>query len=389
MSLKVLACLGGEPEFINPLPVGQLYFPTWERYRSAMHDIFEQEYYTNHGPMVQLLEEKFAKFLDVKHVVCVTNATIGLMMAAEALELSGKVLTPAHTFVATPLSLTRCGLEPVFCDVDLVTHHITPETLERAFVPDVSAVLGVHLWGSAANIIAIMEWAKKRNLKVYWDSAQAVGCSIQNQRIGGLVPIEVFSLHATKIVSAGEGGCITTNDSVLADKLRNIRSSYGVRKPVTVVKTASGRMSEFQAAIALLSLENYDENVAHNVLLRRIYQENLRGIPGVTLEPLHGVTESNQQSVVIRVDKKTFGVSRDELVKALEAENILARRYFYPGAHRIDQFADFSQSVLPNTDTLSQQILALPIGSRVSDEDVQKICKLIEIIGIHGAKIAG
>jgi dTDP-4-amino-4,6-dideoxygalactose transaminase len=386
MSIHKLASLGGDAEFEIPLPVGQLYFPSWENYEVAMRGIFEREYYTNHGILTDLLEEKLKRFLNVEHVICVTNATIGLMMAAEALELSGKVLMPAHTFIATPLSMVRCGLEPVFCDVDLYTHHLSTETLEKAFVPDVSAVLGVHLWGSAADTPAIMRWAEKRKIKVFWDSAQAIGCSINNKRVGGFTSLEVFSFHATKIVSAGEGGCIATNDNILADRLRNIRSSYGVKKITPVAKTANGRISEFQAAIALMSLEDYGKNFAHNALLRGVYEKFLRDIPGVKLEPLHGITESNQQNIVTRIDKEAFGISRDDLMEALKLENILARRYFYPASHRLDQFSTFGHFELPNTDILTEQVLVLPIGALVSPEDVKKICKLIDILGKNGKK---
>ena len=386
MTIKNLAHLGGTPEFADPLPVGQLYFPTWDNYQSAMQGIFDRQYYTNHGRMVQLLEQKLADFLGVKHALCVTNATIGLMMAAQALDLSGKVLVPSHTFIASPLSLWWCGLEPVFCDVDLTTHHMTPQTLdnalEDAITPDVSAVLGVHLWGSCANVPEITEWAQGHNLKIYWDCAQAMGCSINNQPVGSFGAIEVFSLHATKVVSAGEGGCITTNDDDLAHKLRSIRSSYGVGKSVPIVKTSNGRMSEFQAAIALLSLEDYDKNVAHNATLRGIYEENLQDIAGITLEPLHGVTKSSQKSIIIRVDKKTYGLSRDDLMHALTAENVLARRYFYPGGHRTEQFAKCTHTPLPNTDILSDTILVLPIGARISGDDVYRICQLIKKIGL-------
>ena len=384
MSIEKLAYRGGTPAFKTPKPVGQLFFPTWDQYKKAMHGIFQRQYYTNQGCLTDLLERKLQSFLGVNHVICVTNATVGLMMAAEALELSGKVLMPAQTFIATPLSALRCGLEPVFCDVDLETHHITPETLEEAFVDGVSAVLGVHLWGSAADINGVKAWATERDLKVYWDSAQSMGCKINDQQTGRFASIEVFSLHATKIVSAGEGGCITTSDGALAEKLRNIRSSYGIGEKVDVVKTANGRMSEFQAAMALLSLENYKKNLDHNSALRSVYAEYLKGINGITLEPLHGVTSSNKQSIVVRVDPNLFGMNRDTLMALLKSENILARRYFYPGAHRTGQFKPHARAPLPNTDILSDRILALPIGGLISEHDVQTICGLIKIISQNG-----
>lgn len=386
MSVKHLACLGGEPAFADPLPVGQLYFPDWERYEVAMRGIFERQYYTNHGPLARQLEARLEVFLGVKHVVCVTNATIGLMMAAEALELSGKVLTPAMTFLATPLSVARCGLEPVFCDVDPVTHHMTPATLEAALEPGVSAVLGVHLWGSAADTIEVQKWAEKNALKCYWDSAQSMGCETAKGLIGGFGELEVFSLHATKIISAGEGGCVATNDPDIAARLRNIRSSYGAGPAVSVVKTSNGRMSEFQAAIALLSLDDFEMNKANNIALREVYMSELCDIEGITLEPLHGVIASNAQSIVVRVGED-FGVSRNLLKDALSAENVLARRYFWPGVHKVEQFMRQPQWNLPQTDQLNEDVLALPIGSRVKGEDVGTIAKLIREIQRNGAQI--
>jgi dTDP-4-amino-4,6-dideoxygalactose transaminase len=377
MSLRQLACLGGKPQFNEPIPVGQLYFPDWSTYETAMTDIFERQYYTNHGPLVQRLEHDLSRFLSVRHVICVTNATIGLIIAAEAMELSGKVLMPGLTFVATALSLSRCGLEPIFCDVDPETLHITTVTLNDAYEEGVSAVLGVNLWGSAADTVAVEAWADSHDLITYWDSAQAMGCSINGQALGGNGILEVFSMHATKIVSAGEGGFITTNDDDMADRLRNIRSSYGARGQATAVKTTNGRMSELQASIGILSLQNYEKNVNHNLNLRETYIRGLAKTGGINVEPLHGVSNSNASSLLIRVNEGGFGVSRDILHKALIAENILARNYYEPNVHRIDQFAKVRQWNLPHTDNIQCTLLALPLGSQVSEEAARSICDLI------------
>lgn len=377
MSVSKLACLGGAPQFSEPMPVGQLYFPAWNRYEAAMRDIFERQYYTNHGPLVQTLEYDLSEFLNVRHAVCVTNATIGLIMAAEALELSGKVLMPGFTFIATALSLSRCGLEPVFCDVDPNTLHLTPQTLNDAYEQGVSAVLGVNLFGSAADTAAIEEWGKEHNLITYWDSAQALGCSINGSRIGGNGVLEVFSMHATKIISGGEGGFITTNDDGMADRLRNIRSSYGAGGKACAVKTSNGRMSELQAAVALLSLSDYESNVQNNLRLREIYVRGLSEVEGIYVEPLHGVSSSNGCSLVIRVNDVEFGISRDVLLKALEAENIVARSYFEPRVSRVRQFASARQWTLPNIDNIQPTLISLPLGSRVNEKDAGYICDII------------
>src|SRR5882724_1288368 len=140
MEKKDFALFGAPPAFEKPLPVGQLYFPSWERYEAAMRGIFGRKYYTNQGPLTQQLEEKLQKFLGVKHAICVVNATIGLMMAAEAMKLKGKVILPAFTFVASAQSLSWCGIKPVFCDVNPDTHQITPENLENLLDEKVSGI---------------------------------------------------------------------------------------------------------------------------------------------------------------------------------------------------------------------------------------------------------
>ena len=383
MKTPDFALLGREPAFSKSLPVGQLYFPSWDRYEAAMRGIFERRWYTNQGPLVQQLEERLQEFLGVKHAICVTNATIGLMMAAEALELSGKVIMPSFTFIASAQSLNWTNIEPVFCDVDPATHQIDIDKLDALIDEDICGIMGVHLWGSACNPLGLEKYAKSRGLKLYFDSAHAFGCEVNNKKIAGFGSLEVFSFHATKVLNATEGGCICTDDDMLAARLRNIRSSYGAGNPVPVVKTSNGRMSEAQAAIALLSLEDFHLNQKKNELLFRIYEEKLETIPGIKLVKPSGVTFSNYQYVVCEVDEYSYGLSRDALLAVLKAENVNARRYFYPGTHRCVGFRerlpeDFD--ALPVTDQLCASCIQLPLGAMVDGTAVDKICEIIDRI---------
>ena len=389
MSLRHLACLGGDPEFKRPIPIGQLYFPDWKSYEMAMREVFEQNSYTDNGPLIQKLELKLAEFLNVKHVICVTNATIGLIVGAEALNLSGKVLMPAFTFIATALSLSRCGIEPIFCDIDPRTLHITPHTLANAYETGVTGVLGVNLWGSAADHAGVEAWANDRGLMTFWDSAQAMGCTTIDGRLGGCGNLEVFSMHATKVLSAGEGGCITTNDSAIALRVRNILMNNGcaTNEHASGIKTVNGRMSELQAAIALLSLRDYDKNVAHNFRLREIYVEALFGIDGIEVEPLYGISKSNGCSLIVRIDEERFGVSCDILATALEAENVLTRRYFEPGSHRVPQFACRRKWELPHTDNVQRMLLALPLGFRINVQAASRISALVSEVYKKSRKV--
>lgn len=371
---------GGAPAFAQPLPVGQLYAPEWSEFEAAMQGIFERRYYTNHGPILRQLEEALSDFLQVRHAICVTNATIGLLMATDALGLSGSVIVPSHTFIATAQSLKWNGLRPVFCDVDPVTHHIDPEMASRLIDKDVSGILGVHLWGGACDISGLQQLCDQHGLKLYFDAAHAFGCNVEGRPVGGFGELEVFSFHATKVLNATEGGCVTTNDDDLAARLRNIRSSYGAGPPVPVTKTSNGRMSEAQAAMALISLHDHPKIQARNERLFRAYIRGLDGIPGIRLIHPVNVTQSNYQYAACEVDPERFGMSRNFLMEILHAENIIARRYFYPGTHRTIGFNDQANQNalhLPVTEKLSETGLQLPLGARVDESAVARICEII------------
>jgi dTDP-4-amino-4,6-dideoxygalactose transaminase len=224
--------------------------------------------------------------------------------------------------------------------------------------------------------------ADKHNLQLFFDSAHAFGCRVNDKHIGGFGAVEVFSFHATKVFSSAEGGCLTTNDDELAKRLRNVRSSYGAGPPVSVVKTSNGRMSEAQAAIALLSLDKFSSILARNNELFDLYRRGLAEIEGLRLVEPQNVSQSNYQYVVVEIEEASFGLSRDALLEVLKGENIIARRYFYPGIHRTIPYASGDGEVahLPNTERLNQCILQLPIGALVSNDDVQKICGILRLI---------
>lgn len=374
------ALFGAKPAFERPLPIGQLYFPSWDRYRHAFHGIFERQYYTNQGPLADELEERLQHFLGIRHAICVTNATIGLMMAAQGMGLSGKVILPAFTFIASAQSLTWSGIKPVFCDISMDDCQIAADQIAMLIDEHVSAIMGVNLWGGSCNPVMLGELAEARGIRLYFDSAHAFGCAVDGVRIGNFGHAEVFSFHATKILNATEGGCICTNDDDLAARLRNIRSSYGAGKPVNVTKTANGRMSEAQAAIALMSLEDFPENQRNNERLYRLYERLLQEIPGIRLLRPAGVSFSNYQYVVCNIDESGFGISRDLLIELLKAENIIARRYFYPGLHRSIPYVDEApcdRHPLPNTDRFCASCIQLPIGALVSARDVESICNIL------------
>jgi dTDP-4-amino-4,6-dideoxygalactose transaminase len=388
-----LAIFGSGPLFENKLPTGQINLPEWNRFEKLATGIFDRKYYTNHGILAQELEEQLASRFEVKHALVVTNATIGLSLACKALGLEpgDKVVVPAFTFAATVQSLTWAGLEPVFCDIEPATHSVSARTVAPLLgVPGIRAILGVHLWGNACDIDGLEALARERDLLLFFDAAHAVGCTHRGIAIGGFGSCEIFSFHATKILNATEGGCVATNDDDLAERVRNLRGSYGKRADVSIPVNANGRFSEMQAAFALLSLEDFPENREHNRRRMRRYAEGLRDVPGIRFLPPSPGERRNYQYVVLEVEENEFGLCRDDLIRILEAENILARRYFIPGMHRCVPYSTlFPQYVeaLPATDKLCKKVMQLPSGQIIADGDIAKICDLIRFVNARAGEL--
>jgi len=390
MTLSSFARFGAQPLFDKPLPVGQLYFPSWQRYEAACRGIFERQYYINNGPLLGEFEDKLRLFLKVKHAICVANATLGLMMVADAMQLKGKVIVPAFTFIASVQAISWAGLEPAFCDIHPETHQIDIGKIEALIGPDVSAIMGVNLWGGSCLPKELVELAKAHGLKVCFDSAHAFGSIVDGLPIGNFGDAEVFSFHATKVLNTMEGGCICTNDDELAARLRSIRPSYGSEIPASIVRVANARMSEAQAAVGLMSLADFPANQKNNATLFELYQAQIASIPGLRLLVPSGVSFSNYQYAVCMVDEGEFGISRDLLIKLLKAENVVARRYFYPGAHRSvpygQEFPQFVES-LPNTDAVCASVIQFPIGTLVTGSGIEKICQLLQRIQLRSREI--
>jgi dTDP-4-amino-4,6-dideoxygalactose transaminase len=382
-----LAIFGGVPALPRRLRLGQHNFPNWDRYEATFRDIFERQYYTNHGPLAQALEARLAQMLGVRHAMCVTNATIGLALAAQALGLKGKVVVPAFSFINTARSLAWADAGVVLCDVTRETGHLSPETVEPHLREGASGILGVNLWGDAADVEGLQQLAAKYDVPIYFDSAHGFGCEIGGRPLGSFGHLEVISFHSSQIVSAAEGAVICTSDDDLAAHIRNIRSNYGMGRPVPVGKTGNGRLSEAQAAIALMNLEDLPHLLAHNQDVFDTYAKQLADVPGLRLRKPTRVSVSNYQNVVCEIDTQAFGLSRDALIAVLRAENVEAGGDCGLGAQR--GVATLAGCPLPNTAYWCESILQLPTGSQVDEAVVERITNVIRSGQRLAPQIAG
>jgi dTDP-4-amino-4,6-dideoxygalactose transaminase len=386
-----LAVLGAKPRFSELLPIGQFYWPTWDQYEKAVRGIFQRRYYTAQrfaGPLVVEFQRRLQEFFGAKHAIAVRNATNGLMIVTHTLGLKGKVIVPSWAPVATVESLVWSNCQPVFCDIDPQSHQMSLISIRRLLeAGGIDGILGVHLWGNAAPVFELEALAKEYGVALYYCATHAFGCKVNERTIGNFGAAEVFSFHETNILSTGEGGCIVTNDDALASLFIAMRGDHVSGAGVSV-QSATSRMSEIQAAVGLISLEEFESNRRNNEAQHRLYKERLSSIPGIRVLETSGVTTCNFQNVVGLVDHAKFGLDRDELVAVLRAENVSSTREFHPGNHRLARFSKAGAAALqqlPNTEWAAQNTFQLPIGAWLTVDHIEQICEIICQAHVHAA----
>ncbi len=375
-----LAVFGATPAFEERLHVGRPNQGCRERLLARINEMLDRNWLSNNGPLVQEFEARLAAMSAVKHCIAMCNATIALEIAVRALGLKGEVIVPSMTFVATAHALQWQEITPVFCDIDPITCTIDCTRVEEMITPRTTGIIGVHLWGRPCNIEALAEIAEGRGLTLVFDAAHALGCTYGGRPIGGFGAAEVLSFHATKFVNAFEGGAVLTNDDLLARKIR-LMKNFGFHGYDNVIYIGTnGKMTEVSAAMGLTSLESLEDFRRVNRRNYELYRAGLEGIAGLTLFPYDETEQNNYQYIVVDVDEVGSRLTRDELVAVLHAENVLARRYFYPGCHRMEPYRSHfphAHLVLPVTEKVARRVLLLPTGTSVQAADVTTICSII------------
>jgi dTDP-4-amino-4,6-dideoxygalactose transaminase len=376
---RELAVHGGRPAFEQPRHVGEPNVTDQAAFLRRVADILERRRFTNNGPFVAELEEIVSARLGVAECVAVSNATIGLQLVLSALAVTGEVVVPSWTFIATPHAAQISGLRVRFVDVDRSTHTVSPEHLRRLVNDDTAAIIGVHLFGQPCDVAALEDIAGPLDIPVIYDAAHALGVNTETTPIGNHGEAEVFSLHATKFVHGFEGGLITTNDKALADELRLLRN-FGFTNSGRVARLGmNAKLSEIHAAMAVTQFESMDKLREINATRHTAYSAGTESIPGLELfQPDAAVR--NDQYVVFDVEPAVTGITRDELIVVLEAEGVLARRYFAPGCHRQMPYVIEQPGAgrwLPGTEELCERTLVLPTGPNMSVSDVEIVTEVL------------
>ena len=385
-----LALFGGRPTFAEPLHVGRPNIGDKQAVLARIEAVLDRRWLTNNGPLVHELEERITALTGVRNCVAMCNGTIALEIAIRALGMTGEVIVPSFTFVATAHALQWQEITPVFSDIDPSTHMIDPDRIEQLITPRTSGILGVHLWGRPCAVEQLEALAVRHDLKLIFDAAHAFGASHHGEMIGNFGNAEVYSFHATKFVNGFEGGAVVTNDDELAGRMRLMRN-FGFQGFDDVVFVGTnGKMSEVSAAMTLTSMDSMDSFIDTNRRNYFRYRAGLAELPGLRLLDFPSDERSNYQYVVAEI-AEPFAVSRDDLMRILWAENIRARRYFHPGCHRMEPYRSFFPNaglLLPETERLTERVLVLPTGTAMTVESIDAVCRVIQSVAALRDQVA-
>jgi len=366
--------------FAAPVHVTRPVLPPIASMMARLEEIWTSQQLTNIGVQHERLEQALRTCLGVRELSLFTNGTVALITAIRALDLRGDVLTTPFTFPATPHALSWSGLAPVFCDVDPVTLNLDPAAVERAVTDRTTGILAVHVYGNACDVDALQRVADRHGLKIIYDAAHAFGAYVGEQPIGAFGDVTMFSFHATKLFHTAEGGALACRDSSLKAKIDDMRN-FGIHGPDRVEAIGlNGKMSELHAALGLCVLDCVGDEVARRRHLLARYLQRLSAVSGISC--LQGVNGPGGgcQYCVIRVDRPTFGCSRDVLQDGLRRFNVFTRKYFYPLCADYDCYRTLpsaASSNLPVAARAAREVLCLPLYGALTESDVDRICDMI------------
>ncbi|MEA9602763.1 DegT/DnrJ/EryC1/StrS family aminotransferase [Polynucleobacter sp. MG-28-Ekke-A2] len=328
------------------------------------------------GQQTEAFEAEFAKYCNVKHCVGVANGLDALSLVLKAWDIGpgDEVIVPSNTYIATWLAVSQVGARPVPVEPDLKTYNINPEMINAAITPQTRAIIPVHLYGQSANMEAIMKIASDCNLKVLEDAAQAHGALFNGAKVGSLGDAAGFSFYPGKNLGAlGDAGAITTNDAELADKIRALRN-YGSRiKYQHEIQGYNCRLDELQSAFLREKLPLLESDNARRAEIAKKYILQLRDFPHLVLPVVEGWSKHVWHLFVVRSPK------RDMLQRRLLELGVGTMIHYPIPPHMQGAYSDIKNDfgLMPKSELIHKEILSLPIGPTMSDEEVDKVISAV------------
>ena len=334
-----------------------------------MEKIWASGIMTHNGPLVQQFERDFSAWAGVEKTVAVCNGTLAIQLAIRALDLpkGGEIITTPFTFIATTSSILYEGYKPVFVDIDPWTLDIDPEKIEAAITDRTVAILPVHVFGNPCDVEKIDAIAAKHGLKVIYDAAHAVGVNVNGRSIFTYGDISATSFHATKLLNTSEGGGIFARDIAVDERLRELRFfGYNRSKDVACIGT-NAKMTEVNAAIGLANLKYMDAIIADRRKKYNLYKQLLSDVPGISFQKIDEACNCSYFPIILESEALLGKID-----SGLKANNIFARRYFWPS---VNKYKTICPDVLPCllSEDVANRILCLPLYYTLSFEEVRAI----------------
>jgi dTDP-4-amino-4,6-dideoxygalactose transaminase len=341
-----------------------------EEYQKYLSGIWDRAWLTNHGPLVQELEQQLKEYLGVQHLLYVSNGTVAIQIAIKALELKGEVITTPFSYVATTTSLIWENCIPVFADIDERTFCINSSDIERHITPNTTAILATHVYGYACDVEEIERIAIKHNLKVIYDGAHAFDVRVKGQSIFSFGDVSTVSFHSTKLFHTIEGGAIITKDKQTAEKMSLYRS-FGHIGDSYYSMGINGKNSEFHAAMGLCNLPYVEQIIQSRKqsaeLYRKLLNNRLIYFPGPavaqSLNYAYFPVVFQNEAVLLKIKA------------ALSENEINTRRYFYPSLNTLSYL--HSKNDCPVSENIATRVLCLPLYYEMDSSDIEKICKIV------------
>lgn len=366
--------------FAKPIYVTRPFLPPIEEFSKGLEEIWQNQWLTNDGPVLQRFNKKLCDFLETDNACLFNNGTLALQIALQGMGICGEVITTPFTFVATTHALFWNKVRPVFVDIEPNFYTLDPEKVEQAITPWTTAILAVHVYGHPCRHNALADIAKRHNLKLIYDAAHAFGVKIGGRSIAHFGDMAMFSFHATKLFHSLEGGLLTFKDAGLKGVLEYLKN-FGFENELEVVMPGTNaKMNEMQALMGSIVLRYIEKIIENRAGITGLYRQHLADIPGIHLVPtLPADVRYNYAYMPIEVDEKEFGMSRDALYSELKKYNVFVRRYFYPLVCNYACYRNvLTRDPLTVAHKVADHILTLPIYDSLSLSDVETICEIIK-----------
>ncbi len=350
--------------------VSKPFLPEMEEYFEYLRGIWKRNWLTNNGPLVNDLELKLKDYLDVQHLLYMTNGTIAIQIAIKALDITGEVITTPFSYVATTSSILWEGCEPVFVDIDRHTLNIDPAKIEAAITERTTGILATHVFGNPCDVEAIAAIAKKHNLKVIYDAAHCFGSKYNGRSVFEFGDVSTTSFHATKLFHTVEGGAVFTTQPAVLKQMAFLRNfGHDVNDTFAAVGI-NGKNSEFHAAMGLVNLKKIKELLQSRIDQTKHYDAALKSLEVEKPQFIKGAEPNYSYYPIIFK-------SEEALLKAMKELNdnwIYPRRYFYPS---LSTLPFVGKSETPISNDISKRVLCLPMYHTLTFEEIDFVCRIL------------